>query len=604
MSLLLNCQSISKGFGSGPLFENVSLTVSEGDRLGLIGPNGSGKSTLVQILAGLQEADTGVVSVRKMARMAYVPQDSMFPAGRTVREIVLAAAASGEDAEVRVANVLSQAGFEDHDAEATSLSGGWRKRLDICRGLAAEADLLLLDEPTNHMDVAGIEWLEKVLKGARFASVFVSHDRYFLENVATHVAELHRQYPDGIFKVEGHYLEFLEKRDEFLHAQAQYQESLANSVRREIEWLRRGAKARTTKSKARIDKAGRMIDELADLNTRTRSQTASVDFTASDRKTKKLIEAVEVGKSMGGRRLFEGLNVKLSPGVRVGLAGGNGTGKTTLLKMLSGELAVDSGVIERAENVRIVYFDQNRDQLDPEWTLRRALAEHGDSVIYRGRPIHVAGWARRFLFRNDQLEMKVGRLSGGERARVLIARLMLREADVLLLDEPTNDLDIPTLEVLEESLTTFPGALVLVTHDRFLLDVVSTTVLGLDGEGGAGLFADVGQYEAWLEERASAAARAAAVAKAAPANGAAAAPAPAAPAKKKLSYMEAREFAGMEDRIHEAEAVLEAKKARLTDPEVMLDGRAVALAIEEMHAAQAEVDRLYERWSELEAKQG
>ncbi|HEY3743802.1 MAG TPA: ABC-F family ATP-binding cassette domain-containing protein [Bryobacteraceae bacterium] len=596
MSLLLNCQSVSKGFGSAPLFENVSLTISEGDRLGLIGPNGSGKSTLLKILAGLEDTDSGIVSIRKQVRLAYIPQDSQFAPGKSLHDIAFEAAGATEDAEVRVANLLTQAGFDDHSVEAATLSGGWKKRLDICRGLAANADLLLLDEPTNHLDVAGIEWLEKLLKQARFASIFVSHDRYFLENVATHVAELHRQYPNGIFTVVGDYLEFLERREDFLHAQAQYQESLSNAVRHEIEWLRRGAKARTRKSKARIDKAGGMIDELADLNSRTRTSTVGLDFVASDRKTKKLIEAVDVQKSMGGKLLFENLKVKLSPGVRVGLAGGNGTGKTTLLKILAGELAPDTGEVERADNVRIVYFDQNRDQLDPEWTLRRALAEQGDSVIYRGRPMHVAGWARRFLFPSDQLEMRIGRLSGGERARVLIARLMLREADVLLLDEPTNDLDIPTLEVLEESLTSFPGALVLVTHDRFLLDVVSTTILGLDGEGGAGIFADSDQWQSWMDERRSAKESPRPVAP--PAS----TPAPAPTTKKKLSYMEAREYASIEQRIHEAEAILEEKKAAMQRPEVVIDGRRVQQALTEMAAAQALVDQLYERWSELEAK--
>lgn len=594
MPLLLNCQTVSKSFGSTPLFENVSLTISEGDRLGLIGPNGSGKSTLLKILAGMEDTDGGVVSVRKQVKLAYVPQDSVFEPGKSLHDIVLEKAGATDNAEVRATNLLTQAGFDDHTVEAAQLSGGWKKRLDICRGLATGADLLLLDEPTNHLDLAGIQWLEKLLKGARFSCIFISHDRYFLENVATHVAELHRQYPDGIFVTKGDYLEFLERREDFLHAQAQYQESLSNAVRREIEWLRRGAKARTRKSKARIDKAGGMIDELADLNTRTRSSTVGVDFVASDRKTKKLIEAVEVSKSLGGRLLFNKLKVKLSPGVRVGLAGGNGTGKTTLLKILAGELAPDSGEVERADNVRIVYFDQQRDQLDPTWTLRQALAEQGDSVIYRGRPMHVAGWARRFLFQADQLEMRIGRLSGGERARVLIARLMLREADVLLLDEPTNDLDIPTLEVLEESLTSFPGALVLVTHDRFLLDVVSTTVVGLDGEGNAGQFADSSQWEAWMDEQRGA--------RDAPRPGATKSGTVTATPKKKLAYLEARELETIEQRIHEAEAVLDGKESQVQHPEVVVDGRRLQQAMDEMSAARAVVDGLYERWSVLEAK--
>ncbi len=345
------------------------------------------------------------------------------------------------------------------------------------------------------MDLEGISWLEKLITSASFACVVVSHDRYFLENISNGMAELSRVYPDGIFRTEGNYSTFLQRREEFLNAQAKHQEALANRVSIEIEWLRRGAKARTTKSKARIDAAGRMIGELAEVNARTQTAVTRIDFNASDRKTKKLIEMLGVSKTLGGRPLFRDLDLTLMPGRRVGLVGANGTGKSTLLKIIRSEITPDAGEVRRADNVRIVYFDQAREQLQPELTLRKALAAHGDSVIYQDQPVHVVAWAKRFLFRTDQLEMPVGRLSGGEKARVLIARLMLEPADVLLLDEPTNDLDIATLEVLEENLTEFPGALVLVTHDRFMLDRVSTLVMGLDGEGGAQAFAEYAQWE-------------------------------------------------------------------------------------------------------------
>lgn len=265
----------------------------------------------------------------------------------------------------------------------------------------------------------------------------------------------------------------------FFEAQQKLQASLESKVRREVEWLRRGAKARTTKSKARIDEANRLIGELGEVSGRARTAVAGIDFTVSDRRTKRLVEAE--GPAFG--TLFQNLDLTLMPGMRLGLVGANGSGKTTLLRVLTGALHPTAGTLKRADGLRIVYFDQHREQLNPDAPLRRALAEHGDSVIYRGRPQHVAGWAKRFLFRPEQLESPVGSLSGGERARVLIARLMLQEADLLLLDEPANDLDIPTLEVLEESLLEFPGAMVLVTHDRFLLDRVATVVLGLDGRG-------------------------------------------------------------------------------------------------------------------------
>ena len=287
--------------------------------------------------------------------------------------------------------------------------------------------------------------------------------------------------------MRGNYSTFLEKKEEFLHSQAKRQEALENLVHNEIAWLRRGAKARTRKSKARIDKAGELMNELADLNVRTRTATANIDFSATDRKTKRLIELEEVGYEIGGRTLFDGLNFVITAGMRVGLVGPNGSGKTTLLRLLRGELSATAGEIRRADWLRIVYFDQTR-QLDPDVTLRRALAPDSDSVIYQDRVIHVASWAARFLFTGEQLNQPIGRLSGGERARVLIAQLMLQPADVLLLDEPTNDLDIPTLDILEESLLEYRGALVLVTHDRYMLDRVSTIVLGLDGAGRSSKF--------------------------------------------------------------------------------------------------------------------
>ena len=458
MPPIINAQKISKSFGAKPLFENVSFTVMEESRIGLIGPNGSGKSTLLRIIGGTIEPDSGALAVRKKIRLSYVEQESRFEPGRTVRRVVEEAmgraAVLGAERGTLLAETLGKAGFDNFEVEAATLSGGWQKRLAIVEALAQAPDVLLLDEPTNHLDLSGIEWLEGALAGGAFASVVVSHDRYFLENVANEIAELNRAYPDGLLRAKGSYSEFLEQKELFLHAQGKRQEALENLVHREIIWLRRGPKARTTKSKARIGKAHELMNELADLNSRTRTATASIDFTATDRKTKRLVELEEIGYEIDGRMLFQNLNFVLTAGMRVGLVGSNGSGKSTLLKLLQGELSPALGNIRRAERLRIVYFDQTR-QLDPEITLRKALAPEGDSVIYQDRSIHVASWAARFLFTGEQLNQPVGKLSGGERARVLIAQLMLQPADVLLLDEPTNDLDIPTLDILEESLLEF-----------------------------------------------------------------------------------------------------------------------------------------------------
>jgi ABC transport system ATP-binding/permease protein len=474
--------------------------------------------------------------------------------------------------------------------------------------------VLLLDEPTNHLDLAGIAWLEGLLRNAPFACVVVSHDRYFLENVATEVVELSRLYADGLLRVTGNYSTFLEAKELYLHAQRKEQAALANRVHTEIEWLRRGPKARTTKSKSRIDKAHEMIGELADLNARTRSTAAKIDFSATNRQTKQLIVLDGVTAELGGRTLFKHLNFAVTAGMRVGLVGPNGSGKTTLLRLLRGELAPTSGKIQRAEPLRMVYFDQSR-QLDPDLTLRRALAPDSDAVVYQGSVIHVAAWAARFLFDPEDLNQRVGKLSGGERARVLIAQLMLQAADVLLLDEPTNDLDIPTLEILEGRLLEFRGALVLVTHDRYMLDRVSTVVLGLDGAEGAERFADYSQWDTWQKKGKPARSKSTSAAgngtaessrrsNGQPSRGADAKADTTADGgtKRKLSYQEGREFANIETSIASAEAELSAKRAALADPELASDGQQLLKACAQMEEAQHAVDRLYARWAELAEK--
>jgi ABC transport system ATP-binding/permease protein len=611
---IINAQGITKAFGADPLFQDVSFTVSEGDRIGLIGPNGSGKSTLLRILAGTISPDSGELAVRKRLRFSFVEQDSQFESGETVRSVIqnAMATASVPDSErgTRFAETLGRAGFEDLDAEARKLSGGWQKRLAIAQALVQAPDVLLLDEPTNHLDLAGIEWLEELLRQAEFACVVVSHDRYFLESIATEMVELSRVYPDGVLRVRGNYTRFLEKKEEFLHAQSKRHEALENLVHNEIEWLRRGAKARTRKSKARIGKANDLMGELADLNIRTRTATAQLDFSATDRQTKRLIELESIGYEIGDRTLFDDLSFVVTAGSRVGLVGPNGSGKTTLLRLFRGELTPTSGTIRRADWLRIVYFDQKR-ELDPKITLRRALAPEGDSVIHQDRVTHVASWAARFLFTGEQLNQPVGRLSGGERARVLIAQLMLQPADLLLLDEPTNDLDIPTLEILEESLLEFRGSLVLVTHDRYMLDRVSTIVLGLDGAGGAESFADYRQWETWQADREKSTSASVKESDKRSGNESAkphsngshvpgtAAPAP---AKKKLAYLEAREYATMEQRVADAEELLQAKRVQLEDPAIASDGPRLLTAHAELEAAQNTVDNLYARWAELEKR--
>jgi ATP-binding cassette subfamily F protein uup len=598
MPPILNAQSITKQFGATPLFRNISFTVEDGARIGLIGPNGAGKSTLLAILAGALEPDAGELAVRKRARAAYVPQDSRFQEGLTIHRGLETALSNlnvpEADREGRLRELAGRAGFTDLAAEAATLSGGWRKRLAIVEALVSRPDVLLLDEPTNHLDLAGIEWLEELLKPAAFAVVTVSHDRYFLESTSSEIIELNRVYPDGLLRVKGNFSRFLEERQSFLEAQSRQQESLRNRVRTEIEWLRRGPKARTTKSKARIDAANEMIGRLAAMDARSEVNTAGIDLAATERKTKRLIEFKDVACDIERQRLFGGFNFVVTAGMKLGLVGPNGSGKTTLLRLMTAELEPSEGSIRRAEALRIVYLSQMR-ELDESVTLRRALAPEGDGLVYQGRSVHVASWAARFLFSGEQLNQPVRNLSGGERARVLIARLMLQPADVLLLDEPTNDLDIPTLEILEDNLLEFPGALVLVTHDRYLLNRIASTVVGLDGNGHIGLFADYSQWEEWIEagfreqgpgtrpDRTISEPTEKVV-------------------KKKLSYLEAREFATMEQRVMESDARVNAARARVEEPVIATDAVALQDALAELSAAEQENETLYARWAELTDK--
>ena len=545
-----------------------------------------------------------------------MPQDSRFAPGLTIRQVLEAALAGTHVAEGeregRLRELAGRAGFSDLNVEAAALSGGWRKRLAIIEALVGAPEVMLLDEPTNHLDLAGIEWLEELLTSSNFAAVTVSHDRYFLESTSSEIIELNRVYANGLLRVKGNFSRFLEEKEAYLESQGRQQESLRNRVRTEIEWLRRGPKARTTKSKARIDTANAMIGQLAAMDSRTTVNTAGIDFEASQRKTKRLVEFTNVAcdvpdstesspESEGRprRRLFTGLNFILTAGMKVGLVGPNGSGKTTLLRLLRGEIEPAEGRIRRADALRIVYFSQMR-ELDDGVTLRRALAPEGDSIIHQGRVVHVASWAARFLFTSEQLNQPVRNLSGGERARVLIANLMLEPADVLLLDEPTNDLDIPTLEILEENLLDFPGALVLVTHDRYLLNRVSSTVLGLDGRGNIGRFADYGQWEEWIAEQEKPADKANSSNSANTASSANSAN----PAKKKLSYLEAREFSGLEERVEASDLRLARARARIEDPEIASNSPALQQGLEELEAAQNENDTLYARWAELTGKVG
>ncbi len=586
--ILVQCSSLGKSYTIKPLFTALSLGFFEGERMGLIGPNGSGKSTLLRILAGLEAPDSGEITRRRGLRLVYLPQTDEFDPDQTIEETLAAALAGRPEQLQPMRATLQRMDLGGLERRVGTLSGGWRKRLAIARALIQAPDLLLLDEPTNHLDLEGILWLEELLGKAPFAFVLVSHDRYFLENATNRIVELNRLFPEGHLRVEGSYSLFIERRAAVVQAQSRQESALSNKVRREIEWLRRGPKARTTKAKYRIDSARELQEELRAVRARTAlDRQAHIEFDATGRRTRKLLQASGLVLARGGRPLFAGVDLTLSPGACLGILGPNGSGKSSLLQLLSGELDPDAGSVERAEGVRIVVFDQKREQLDPDRTLKETLCPSGDAVVFQGRQLHVVAWAKRFLFDPGQLPLPVRRLSGGETSRLLIARLMLQPADILLLDEPTNDIDIPTLDMLEESLMEFRGAIVLITHDRLLLDNLSDRLLCLDGRGGAEFFAD---HDQWLAAKSTRDAQAAS---------AHSPPRPERTKPRRLPAREQNELNRMEAVIEKAEAAAAALRRQLEDPTIAADAKRLGSLYTELEAAQAAAARLYERWEQL-----
>lgn len=595
MSNLVSVQNLEKAYGHRTLFEGLTFGVAEKERWGVIGANGSGKSTLMRLLARLDAPDGGQVIYRNDLTVAYLAQEESFEPGATIGQLVRGSAAAfrGTDIErdIHVGKLLTQPGFPGPETEVVRLSGGWKKRVAILCQLARGADLLILDEPTNHLDLAGIEWLENLLRTAPFSVMVVTHDRTFLENTSTMVMELNARFPGGIFKVEGNYSRFLERREAFIEAQTQKEASLDSRVRQEIAWLRQGPKARTTKASFRVEQAHSLIKDLEELRNQLQQNNApEMAFAATHRKTRRLLVARGLKKSFGERTLFQNLDLILTPKMRLGLLGLNGSGKTTLLRILSEELVPDEGTLRTAANLKVVRFDQERRGLPLESTVLKALAPDGDMVMFQGSQIHVRGWAKRFGFSEDFLNMKVGDLSGGEQARILLARLMLEPADLLFLDEPTNDLDLPALEMLEESLERFPGAIVLVTHDRWMLDRLSTLMLGLNGAGEGHFYGDFSQWMSAMRQESTE-------------SRSATRPAPQRVRQRSpLSYLEKKEFESIEGDIERAEAAVLLETQMLENPAIATDADKVREHYERLQQAQAEVDRLFARWGELQEK--
>ena len=587
MSILVSVQGLTKSYGLLPLFKGLSLGFNTNEKVGLIGPNGSGKSTLLKILAGLEEPDDGVLSRNRQCELTYLAQTESLLDSATVKECLeehIPQHVSVSERSFVVQEILRTLGIVDSYITVRELSGGWRKRVALGQVLIQQPDMLLLDEPTNHLDLEGVVWLENLLRQATFSFVLVSHDREFLQQTTNQTIELNRSYPTGFLRIDGPYEVFQERKEEFIRNQQTQQETLANKMRREDEWLKRGPKARTTKARYRVENAEVLRKELHQLRMfNSQNRQAGVKFDASNRKTRKLIELRDVTFGYQSKPLFSKLSLTLQAGACLGVLGQNGSGKSSLLKLMKKELRPDQGEIRWAENIKVVHFDQQRVKLSLNQTLKQALSPAGDTVIYQNRPVHVVAWASRFLFQKEKLTIPLSQLSGGEHARVLIANLMLQPADVLLLDEPTNDLDISTLEVLEESLMNFSGSILLITHDRYLMDRLSDYLICLQGDGNVDFFAD---YKQWQLHQAESCTGTESKKNRQQVD-------------KKISNKDRKEWQRIEGKIQKAESEVVQIEVRLHAPENVNNFEELQKLSEQLVAAECRVQELYDRWAEL-----
>ncbi|HEX7674962.1 MAG TPA: ABC-F family ATP-binding cassette domain-containing protein [Bdellovibrio sp.] len=597
--LLINTHKLEKAFAGKVLFKNVSLGIEEGDRIGLVGPNGAGKSTLLRILSGQMDADSGDVTGKKGLRIGFLEQTPTFNPGETILDAILSRGDYNEHIgpayEWMARLELSQFGDQ---FLVEDLSGGWKKRVALARELILSPELLLLDEPTNHLDVSSILWLEEFLEKAQFATLIITHDRLFLQRVTNKIFDLDPKNPNYLFASNGGYLQYLESKELMMAGQEAKELTMKNTLRRETEWLRRGAKARLTKQKARIDRAGTLKADVEELSSKNAARTVKIEFKDADRNPQKLMEVSHITKAYDGRILFKDFTYMVTPKTRMALLGDNGSGKSTLIRILLGQEVPDMGEVKQAERLKVAYFEQNRETLNPKQSVLKNICPDGDYVHYQGTYVFARSYLERFQFNRQQMDLPVEKLSGGEQARLRIAQLMLNEAQVLVLDEPTNDLDVATLGVLEESLRDFNGAVILVTHDRYFMDQVAKEIIyfhkNSDGNNTLERFAGYLQWEEWFEEQKDLENQKKVEAKE-EAKAASGKP-------KKLSFKEKFELENMESTILGLEDRLAAAQTESTLPHIVSDAGKVQELYTEIAKLQAEIERLYARWAELEQK--
>jgi ABC transport system ATP-binding/permease protein len=596
---ILALQGVSVTFGGRPLFEAVDLPISRGDKACLVGRNGSGKSTLMKVLAGHNAPDGGSRFLQPGVRVAYLPQEPDFNGFATVHDYVAAGLPPGDHDELhRVDAVMDRLGVVDGDRSPVGLSGGEARRAALARTLVSDPDVLLLDEPTNHLDLPTIQWLEEHLAAYRGGLLLISHDRAFLNRLAKRVYWLDR---GGLRATERGFADFEAWRDEVFAADELASHKLDRLIEKEMKWMREGISARRTRNMGRVRAlTGLRQDRAQRIAGGKQAQLAIAEAEKSGRL---VIEVKNIAKTFetpdGTRNILKDFSTRILRGDRIGFVGPNGVGKTTLLKMLVGRLAPDAGTVRLGTDLEIAEFDQRRADLPPEETIRQVLCPYGgDSVMVGGRPRHVAGYIQDFLFDTRQLDSPVKSLSGGERNRLILARLFARPSNVMILDEPTNDLDMDTLDLLQEVLSDYDGTLLLVSHDRDFLDRLATSTIVLEGDGKATEYA--GGYSDYLIQRPPPAEAPAAAAKSAAKPSAAT---PAAPKKAvKLSYKDQRELDELPGKIAKLEAEIAKLESAMADGGFYArDAAGFAKTSARLEAAQGELATAEERWLELEA---